>query len=460
MGRYMLFTGAPIVQDHQGEGSLNGAASGSSKRRRIDTQDGGSSNDAPSAEAAYQIVDLGGAKWWTWAVTPTSAAASGDFVTQEVDSPAWCSPTPTQAMCDTDVTCDSNSSNSHSHSILLFESPAKVVPVDIPPLGENRNSLKQAEGAHNQVLVTSAVTHMSLEPSADVKLRSVVMAADEPQSIAETPTVASDSELSMPSLPVVQPERDGSLDQSSTLSPSGSHPNFSISGTIHPLESSACKLDDLDEQTQATYLDAQFGDEVRGVDSQAPALSYGQSDSESEIAPSPMSPIVNATASRRISKEEPADSFEFNDSSVVTEETTLLRHCIAAGTNVAVLVVVLQVCNDYLLSLATDQEQVLPQREVQCARGPVNLSSILVGDQSKSFFKITMWGNQSGWICRLAPTDIVRWWRCVNGSLVQVLLTNIRLKQWRGEIVGNTSYSSDIINYHTLEVQSLLLCCF
>eukprot|EP00731_Ephydatia_muelleri_P016093 Em0009g517a len=93
-----------------------------------------------------------------------------------------------------------------------------------------------------------------------------------------------------------------------------------------------------------------------------------------------------------------------------------------------------------LVSLFCIVMQVNPVNEVVCKSIPlagttVSMSSMLLGDPTKAYFKLTLWREASNWVERISPGDVL-------------FLTNIKLKVWKGETVGHTMMRSSILNLH------------
>ena len=79
-------------------------------------------------------------------------------------------------------------------------------------------------------------------------------------------------------------------------------------------------------------------------------------------------------------------------------------------------------------------------REIQVRTGQsagqfVPLSSLLVADESKSHFKLTLWRDASSWTEKISPGDFM-------------VATSVQITSWRGENVGQTTYKSCFYNLH------------
>ena len=109
----------------------------------------------------------------------------------------------------------------------------------------------------------------------------------------------------------------------------------------------------------------------------------------------------------------------------VCEKLTALKECNQENSLVNVLFVVIQV-ND--------------TREVQVKSGInagnfVALSSLVVADESKSSFKLTLWREASRWTEKITSGDFA-------------VATSIRVGKWRDEHVGQTTFNSGFYNLH------------
>ena len=109
----------------------------------------------------------------------------------------------------------------------------------------------------------------------------------------------------------------------------------------------------------------------------------------------------------------------------VCDKLTSLNECTEENALVNLLFVVIQV-ND--------------TREVQVKSGVnagsfVALSSLVVADESKSCFKLTLWREASTWTDKIAAGDFA-------------VATSIKVGKWRQEYVGQTTFSSGFYNLH------------
>lgn len=109
----------------------------------------------------------------------------------------------------------------------------------------------------------------------------------------------------------------------------------------------------------------------------------------------------------------------------VCEKLTALKECTQENALVNLLFVVIQI-ND--------------TREVQVKSGVnagsfVALSSMVVADESKSCFKLTLWREASSWTDKISLGDFA-------------VATSIKVGKWREEYVGQTTFSSGFYNLH------------
>ncbi|PFX29101.1 Protein FAM35A [Stylophora pistillata] len=109
----------------------------------------------------------------------------------------------------------------------------------------------------------------------------------------------------------------------------------------------------------------------------------------------------------------------------VSENLTLLRDCTKENSILNVLFVVTQV-NDV--------------RDVQIKSGInagsfVALASLVIADESKSRFKLTLWKEASRWTEKITPGDFA-------------IATSIKIGKWREEYVGQTTFNSGFYNLH------------
>ena len=109
----------------------------------------------------------------------------------------------------------------------------------------------------------------------------------------------------------------------------------------------------------------------------------------------------------------------------VCDKLTVLKECTQENTLVNLLFVVIQVNNT---------------REVQVKLGVnagsfIALSSLVVADESKSCFKLTLWREASTWADKISAGDFA-------------VATSIKVGKWREEYVGQTTFSSGFYNLH------------
>ena len=109
----------------------------------------------------------------------------------------------------------------------------------------------------------------------------------------------------------------------------------------------------------------------------------------------------------------------------VSEKLTLLKECTKENSIVNMLFTITQV-NDI--------------RDVQVKSGVsagsfVALSSLVVADESKSCFKLTLWREASRWTEKITPGDFA-------------VATAIKIRKWRDEYVGQTTFNSGFYNLH------------
>lgn len=109
----------------------------------------------------------------------------------------------------------------------------------------------------------------------------------------------------------------------------------------------------------------------------------------------------------------------------VSGNLTLLRDCTEENSIVNMLFIVTQV-NDI--------------RDVQVKSGVsdgnfVALSSLVIADDSKSCFKLTLWREASRWTEKINPGDFA-------------VATAIKIGKWRDEYVGKTTFNSGFYNLH------------
>lgn len=109
----------------------------------------------------------------------------------------------------------------------------------------------------------------------------------------------------------------------------------------------------------------------------------------------------------------------------VCNTLTAFKDCNVENALVNILFVVIQV-ND--------------TREVQIKSGAsagtfVAVSSVLVADESKPCFKLTLWREASRWTEKIMPGDFA-------------VATSIKIGKWRSEFVGQTTFNSGFYNLH------------
>ena len=109
----------------------------------------------------------------------------------------------------------------------------------------------------------------------------------------------------------------------------------------------------------------------------------------------------------------------------VCDRLTVLKECTQENALVNLLFVVIQV-ND--------------TRDVQVKLGVnagsfIALSSLVVADESKSCFKLTLWREASTWANKISAGDFA-------------VATSIKVGKWREEFVGQTTFSSGFYNLH------------
>ena len=109
----------------------------------------------------------------------------------------------------------------------------------------------------------------------------------------------------------------------------------------------------------------------------------------------------------------------------VCDKLTVLKECTQENALVNLLFVVIKV-ND--------------TREVQVKSGVnagsfVALSSLVVADESKSCFRVTLWREASKWTDKISAGDFA-------------VATSIKVGKWREEFVGQTTFSSGFYNLH------------
>ena len=81
------------------------------------------------------------------------------------------------------------------------------------------------------------------------------------------------------------------------------------------------------------------------------------------------------------------------------------------------------------------------------------MSSMLLGDPTKAYFKFTLWREASNWVERISPGDVL----FLTSNIIPLLgdlftihdtFADIKLKVWKGETVGHTMMRSSILNLH------------
>lgn len=87
--------------------------------------------------------------------------------------------------------------------------------------------------------------------------------------------------------------------------------------------------------------------------------------------------------------------------------------------------------------------QLLPVKEVQTKAGrKLLMTSLMLGDPTRSFFKLTLWGAQTSWAGHLRPGD-------------QVAVSDVRIQTWRREAVGSAGYRSTLLRIHLASADTL-----
>lgn len=117
--------------------------------------------------------------------------------------------------------------------------------------------------------------------------------------------------------------------------------------------------------------------------------------------------------------------FVMNTVPKVCDELTLLKDCTTENAIVNIAFIVVQVNHP---------------RDVKIKSGAnagsfVAVSSILVADESKSCFKVTLWREASRWVDRVSAGDFA-------------VATGVKVGKWRDEYVGQTTFKSSFYNLH------------
>jgi hypothetical protein len=102
-----------------------------------------------------------------------------------------------------------------------------------------------------------------------------------------------------------------------------------------------------------------------------------------------------------------------------------LADCNVAGSLVSILALVTQV---------NPLTEVVVKSGFQAGQ-TISMSSLLVADPSLGSFKLTLWKESALWWERLSAGDII-------------LLSSIRIKKWKKEIVGHTMMLTKLLNLH------------
>ncbi|XP_032235417.2 shieldin complex subunit 2 [Nematostella vectensis] len=88
--------------------------------------------------------------------------------------------------------------------------------------------------------------------------------------------------------------------------------------------------------------------------------------------------------------------------------------------------------------------QVNPIREIQMKSGVnagrfVALSSIVVADETKPYFRLTLWREASKWAERVKTGEFI-------------VMTSVKIEKWKDEYIGQTTYQSSLYNLHQPEM--------
>lgn len=117
--------------------------------------------------------------------------------------------------------------------------------------------------------------------------------------------------------------------------------------------------------------------------------------------------------------------FIMNTVPKVCDEITLLKDCTTENAIVNIVFIVIQVNHT---------------RDVEIKSGAnagsfIAVSSILVADESKSCFKVTLWREASRWVDKVISGDFA-------------VATGVKVGKWRDEYVGQTTFKSSFYNLH------------
>ncbi|RDD45147.1 Protein FAM35A [Trichoplax sp. H2] len=93
-----------------------------------------------------------------------------------------------------------------------------------------------------------------------------------------------------------------------------------------------------------------------------------------------------------------------------------------------------------LVNLLVVALQVNPAHEIQTKSGKnagqmILIGSMLVGDPTQSYFKITLWRQNTAWLERISLGDIL-------------LLADLEVDEWRGKYFAQSIHSSWVVNLH------------
>ena len=79
------------------------------------------------------------------------------------------------------------------------------------------------------------------------------------------------------------------------------------------------------------------------------------------------------------------------------------------------------------------------------------MASLILSDPTLLQFKLTLWRDSATWSERISAGDVILFSGIIsNVYIVTYTLVHsaIRLKQWRGEVVGHTVSNSRVLNLH------------
>lgn len=152
-----------------------------------------------------------------------------------------------------------------------------------------------------------------------------------------------------------------------------------------------------------------------------------------------ISPVTKATSSRQVKSRADSDVTSNNSGSAHEAETPLFS---SAVPNVCDKLTTLKDCTteNSLVNIFFVVTQVNDTRDVQIKSGTnagsfVAISSLLVADESKSCFKLTLWREASRWTDKITTGDLA-------------VVTSIKVGKWRDEYVGQTIFNSGFYNLH------------